>query len=43
VAWFLFPDHRFVVIPALIVVVYLISIIALATRRWPEPMSQGKG
>lgn len=34
-AWFLFPDHRFVVIPAAIVVVYLISIFALATRRLP--------
>ena len=32
-AWFLFPDHRFVVIPALIVIVYLISIVALATRQ----------
>jgi hypothetical protein len=36
-AWFLFPDHRFVVIPVLIVAVYLISIVALATRRLPEP------
>jgi hypothetical protein len=35
-AWFLFPDHRFVVIPALIVIVYLISIVALATRRLPR-------
>jgi ethanolamine transporter EutH len=31
-AWFLFPDHRFVVIPAVIVIVYLISIVALASR-----------
>jgi hypothetical protein len=36
VAWFLFPDHRFVVIPALIVIVYLVSIIALATRQLPK-------
>jgi ethanolamine transporter EutH len=36
-AWFLFPDHRFVVIPGVIVVVYLISIVALARRRLPEP------
>ena len=36
-AWFLFPDHRFVAIPAVIVIVYLISIVALATRRLPEP------
>ena len=36
-AWFLFPDHRFVAIPAVIVIVYLISIAVLATRRLPEP------
>ena len=35
-AWFLFPDHRFVAIPAVIVVIYLISIAALATRRLPD-------
>jgi hypothetical protein len=38
-AWFLFPDHRFVVIPAIIVIVYVISIVALATRRLPHPSS----
>jgi hypothetical protein len=38
-AWFSFPDHRFVVIPAIIVFVYVITIIALATRRLPEPAS----
>ncbi len=38
-AWFLFPGHRFVVIPAVIVVIYLISIVALGTRRLPEPAS----
>ena len=36
-AWFFFPDHRFVAIPAVIVIVYLISIAVLATRRLPEP------
>lgn len=32
-AWYLFPEHRFTVLPAIIVAVYLVSIIALA-RRW---------
>ena len=32
-AWYLLPEHRFVAIPAVIVAVYLISIIALQ-RRW---------
>jgi len=31
-AWYLFPDHRFVVIPALIVVIYLVTIYVLAKR-----------
>jgi len=31
-AWFLFPDQRFVIIPAIIVVIYLISIAALERR-----------
>ena len=35
-AWYLFPRHRFVVIPAVIVVIYLISIYVLATRKLPE-------
>ena len=34
-AWFVFPGHRFVVIPALIVIVYVVSIVALATRKLP--------
>ncbi len=34
-AWFLFPRHRFVVIPGLIVVIYLITVFVLATRRLP--------
>lgn len=38
-AWFVFPDHRFSVIPALIVIVYLISIVALATRKLPRSAS----
>lgn len=32
-AWYLFPEHRFVALPAVIVCVYLVSIHALA-RRW---------
>jgi hypothetical protein len=35
-AWFLFPDHRFVVIPAIIVLIYAVSIFALATRPLPD-------
>jgi hypothetical protein len=34
-AWFLFPEHRFVAIPAIIVFVYLVSIFVLATRELP--------
>ena len=36
VAWYAFPDHRFVVIPAVIVVIYLITIYILATRKRPS-------
>lgn len=39
-AWFLFPDHRFIAIPALIVIVYLISIVVLVTRPLPESTSR---
>jgi hypothetical protein len=39
VAWFAFPDQRFVVIPAIIVVIYLITIYVLAKR--PRPQLQG--
>lgn len=35
--WYVFPDHRFVVIPAVIVAVYLVTIYALAKR----PRSMG--
>jgi len=42
-AWFSFPDHRFVVIPAVIVFIYVISIVALATRRLPDSASPGGG
>lgn len=35
-AWYLFPDQRFVIIPAIIVVIYLITIYFLATRRLPQ-------
>jgi hypothetical protein len=31
-AWYLFPGHRFVVIPAIIVAIYLVTIYILATR-----------
>ena len=31
-AWYLFPGHRFVVIPAVIVVIYLVTIYVLLTR-----------
>ena len=42
VAWFLFPEYRFVAIPGIIVVIYLISIFVLATRTISEP-SPGNG
>lgn len=32
-AWYLFPEHRFTILPAIIVAVYLVSIVALH-RRW---------
>ncbi len=35
-AWYLFPAQRFVVIPGVIVMIYLISIYVLATRPLPE-------
>ena len=31
-AWYLFPAHRFVILPAVIVLIYVISIFALALR-----------
>jgi hypothetical protein len=34
-AWLLFPDHRFAAVPFVIVFVYLVSIVALATRARP--------
>ena len=36
IAWFLYPDQRFVVIPAIIVIIYLITIYVLATRTRPQ-------
>ena len=36
-AWFLLPGHRFTAIPVVIVVVYLVSIYALAARKLPAP------
>ena len=32
-AWYLFPSQRFVIIPAIIVAVYLVTLRALATRK----------
>ncbi|MEX0613545.1 MAG: hypothetical protein WD738_16365 [Pirellulales bacterium] len=40
--WFVFPHHRFVAIPAVIVVVYLITIWVLATRRLRVPLEVRK-
>ena len=33
VCWFVFPDYRFVVIPIVVVVMYAVTIYALATRK----------
>jgi hypothetical protein len=35
IAWYLFPDQRFVVIPLIIVIIYLITIYVLARRQRP--------
>ena len=35
-AWYLFPHHRFVAIPAVIVGVYVFSIVVLIRRKLPE-------
>lgn len=32
VAWYMFPDHRFVIIPAVIVFIYIITLIVLEKR-----------
>ena len=38
-AWYAFPSQRFVIIPAIIVIVYLITLLVLTTRhREPEPI-----
>ncbi len=37
-AWFLFPRERFVVIPAVVVLIYLISIVALMRRTRPPAL-----
>lgn len=42
-AWFAFPSHRFTVIPAIIVVIYLISIWALLKRKLPKPVGPAPG
>jgi hypothetical protein len=36
IAWYVFPEQRFMVIPAVIVVVYLVTIYLLATRPRPQ-------
>jgi hypothetical protein len=36
IVWYAFPERRFVVVPAVIVAVYLVTIYILATRRLPE-------
>ena len=36
-AWFAFPSQRFTAIPAVVVAVYAVSIVALATRTLPDP------
>ncbi|AVP96655.1 hypothetical protein C7S18_05300 [Ahniella affigens] len=33
VAWYLWPEHRFTVLPAIIVCIYLVTLIALARRQ----------
>jgi hypothetical protein len=40
-AWYVYPDHRFVVIPGVIVFIYAITIYVLATRPLPplDPVS----
>ena len=40
-AWYVFPEQRFVVIPGVIVIIYLISIYVLATRPLPVLESDG--
>jgi ethanolamine transporter EutH len=37
VAWYLWPDHRFTVLPAIIVAVYAITLVVLARRRRALP------
>ena len=36
IAWFAFPDQRFTIIPAIIVIIYLITIYVLASRQRPQ-------
>ena len=43
VAWYLFPEDRFVVISGVIVVIYLISIYVLLTRKRPAVAPAGLG
>ncbi len=41
-AWFLFPTQRFTVIPAVVVAVYAVTLVAL-DRRWRAVRAQGTG
>ena len=36
-AWFVFPRQRFVVIPAIIVAIYLVTIVIILKRPWEQP------
>jgi hypothetical protein len=42
-AWFAFPDHRFVVIPAIVVIIYVLTIFVIATRQLPRRESPNGG
>ncbi len=42
-AWYLFPQHRFVAIPAVIVIIYLVTIFVLATRQIHDPSKPKSG
>gem|GEM_PF-565729 len=42
-AWYLFPRHRFVAIPAVIVVIYLVTIYVLAGRRRESTNQRSSG
>ncbi|NJN17329.1 MAG: hypothetical protein HC822_14195 [Oscillochloris sp.] len=39
-AWYIVPDARFTVIPAIIVAVYLVTIVVLLRRERPQPAAR---